>query len=37
MVWKPDYLELPDAKDYLRIGDDDDDFELTSAIAASSR
>ncbi|GIH07496.1 hypothetical protein Rhe02_55630 [Rhizocola hellebori] len=37
MAWAPDYVELDDAKDFLRITHDNDDTEILLAIAAASR
>jgi len=37
MTWAPDYLEVEELADYLRITDDADDAELAVAIGASSR
>lgn len=37
MPWAPDYVTLAELKAYLRIGDVDDDPELSPAIAAASR
>jgi hypothetical protein len=37
VAWKPDYCELEELKNYVRIGDADDDVEVALAITASSR
>jgi hypothetical protein len=37
MAWAPDYLEVEELADYLRIADDADDDLLAAAIGASSR
>lgn len=37
MAWEPDYLSLVDAKTYLRISHNNDDADISSAIAAASR
>ena len=37
MTWKPDYVTLADAKDYLNIDDTSDDVEIALWITAASR
>lgn len=37
MAWRPDYCSLAEAKSFVRINDDVDDFELSLAITAASR
>jgi hypothetical protein len=37
MAWRPDYITLPEFKDYKTIDDTIDDAELAVAIAAASR
>lgn len=37
MAWAPDYVTATELKDYLRIGDTDDDTEIGFAITAASR
>lgn len=36
-MWAPDYVDLAEAKAYLRIGDTVDDAQITVAISAASR
>jgi hypothetical protein len=37
MAWAPDYAELQDVKDYVRVPDEVDDAQIALAISASSR
>jgi hypothetical protein len=37
MAWKPDYLTLPEAKNFLRVGDAIDDVEIALWITSASR
>lgn len=37
MAWAPDYVDVIDLRDYLRIVDSDDDVELAFAISAAAR
>lgn len=37
MAWKPSYVTLQDAKDYMRVTHNNDDAKITLAIAATSR
>lgn len=37
MAWAPDYVEVEELRNFLRISDTDDDSELAFAIAAASR
>jgi len=37
VVWQPDYVTASELADFLRIGDNFDDVQLTHAIAAASR
>lgn len=37
MVWAPDYVDVEDLKDFIRVPDAEDDTELTRAVTAASR
>lgn len=37
MAWKPDYITLAEAKEFLRIADDIDDVQIAAYISAASR
>lgn len=37
MAWKPDYVSVEQLRNFVRIGDTDDDTQLSYAIAAASR
>jgi uncharacterized protein related to proFAR isomerase len=37
MPWEPDYIDLEEAKDFVRVGDDVDDVELALIVTAASR
>jgi len=37
MAWRPDYITSTELKNYVRIGDDQDDVEVGLAITAASR
>jgi hypothetical protein len=37
MSWAPDYLEVDELADYVRVADDLDDVQIGMAIAAASR